>query len=316
MRVGISIGDVNGIGLEVLLKSHQEIVQICEPIYCVDPILLKRAAELLGMELPKNMSCIALDVSLPNINPGCITKESGDYSYTSFLKALELVKSHKVEAISTLPIHKKAWHLAGVSYVGHTEALRDIFKKEAIMVLGSPKLYVALFSDHIPLRDVPDKVSFESLLKFLIQLSSHIHKPPCGVLGLNPHAGDFGILGDEEVIISRAIKEANAILQNEIFLGPLVPDTAFVGNHLCYYVAMYHDQGLIPLKTLYFEESINLTLNLPAVRTSVDHGTAFDIAYKNKANNKSYLQAIKEAVKRASNQNVKDSCNTDFEQVI
>ncbi|MDE5603810.1 MAG: 4-hydroxythreonine-4-phosphate dehydrogenase [Helicobacter sp.] len=270
---------------------------MCKPVYCVDKKLLKQAAKILKLKMPKNLCCVSPCLSIPDIQPACITKESGKYSYASFLKALELVKEHRVQAITTLPIHKKAWQLANIPYAGHTEALRGIFKQEVIMVLGCRKLYMALFSDHIPLKEVSQKVTFESLLKFLLQLAPFIHKPPCGVLGLNPHAGDLGALGDEERIIERAIKQANELIGEQKFIGPLVPDIAFVGKHWRYYVAMYHDQGLIPLKMLYFKDSINLTLNLPFIRTSVDHGTAFDIAYCNKAYTKSYINAIKGAIK-------------------
>ena len=244
------------------------------------------------------MQCESLNTKIPQINPSQICKDSGLYSFLSFKKAIEITESKKIKALITLPIHKKAWQLANIPYAGHTEALRDIYKKEAIMILGSPKLYVALFSDHIPLKAVPEKINFASLKTFLLNLAPFVKKTPCGVLGLNPHAGDFGVLGNEEEEIQKAIDCVNAHFNKEIFIGPLIPDTAFIGKHLRYYVAMYHDQGLIPLKTLYFKESINLTLNLPIIRTSVDHGTAFDIAYQNKANTKSYFNAVKEAILR------------------
>lgn len=278
---------------------HKKISKICEPIYCCDEELLYNASKILNKKLPKHMHCVPLSTKPPKITPSTLTKESGYYSYLSFLKAIELTKEKSTKALITLPIHKKAWQLANIPYAGHTEALRDIFKQNAIMVLGSPKLYVALFSDHIPLKEVPQKITFESLCDFLVKLAPHIKKIPCGVLGLNPHAGDFGVLGDEEEHIQRAIDFANKSLKKEIFIGPMIPDTAFIHKHLRYYVAMYHDQGLIPLKTLYFEESINISLNLPIIRVSVDHGTAFDIAYQNKANTKSYKNAIKEAILRA-----------------
>ncbi|MCI5969495.1 4-hydroxythreonine-4-phosphate dehydrogenase [Helicobacter sp.] len=319
MKIAISIGDPNGVGLEILLKSHKKICKFCNPVYCVDKGLLKRAARILNLKLPKDLKCISLERRIPKIVPGDINKESGAYAYASFLQALNLTLEGKTKALVTLPIHKKAWQLAGISYVGHTEALREVCKfdkleskkleskkrfqsQKAIMMLGSPKLYIALFSDHIPLKEVPLLINLESLKEFLLNLAPHILKTPCGVLGLNPHAGDFGVLGDEDVVIKEAIKLANASLGKEVFIGPLVPDTAFIGKHLRYYVAMYHDQGLIPLKTLYFKESINITLNLPIIRTSVDHGTAFDIAYKNKAESKSYVNAIKEAILRVKSQ--------------
>ena len=301
MKIAVSVGDPNGVGLEILLKSHKKVCKLCDPVYCVDEVLLKKAAKRLSLKLPKNLQCVPLSVTIPQITSGSINKECGAYSYASFLKALNLTLKRETSALVTLPIHKKAWQLAGIPYAGHTEALRDVLGKDnkAMMVLGSPKLYVALFSDHIPLKSVPDSINTESLTQFLLNLAPFITKAPCGVLGLNPHAGDFGVLGNEEEAINAAIKNANAALGKEVYIGALVPDTAFVGKHLRYYVAMYHDQGLIPLKTLYFKESINLTLNLPIIRTSVDHGTAFDIAYKGKADSTSYCNAVKEAVFRA-----------------
>lgn len=301
MKIVISIGDCNGVGLEILLANHKRVSKLCTPLYCAEEDLLKEAARKLKVKYPKSLKCIAPNAKIPPIKPAKICAESGAYSYESFLTALDWTLQGKTKALVTLPIHKKAWQLAGIPYAGHTEAMRALLKPQqnpAIMVLGSPKLYVALFTDHIPLKCVAQSIDAQSLKNFLLSLAPHITKAPCGVLGLNPHAGDFGVLGDEEEAITQAIKEANDALKQRLFVGPLVPDTAFVGKHLRYYVAMYHDQGLIPLKTLYFKESINLTLNLPIIRTSVDHGTAFDIAYQHKADSTSYLNAVREAVFR------------------
>lgn len=138
---------------------------------------------------------------------------------------------------------------------------------------------------------------------FFLDLNRAVANKKFAVLGLNPHAGDNGVLGDEERKIEEAIKEANSIIKEEIFFGAIVPDTAFTPHFRAsctHYVAMYHDQGLAPLKALYFDESINVSLNLPIVRTSVDHGTAFDIAYMGKANTLSYINAIKSAIEFTS----------------
>ena len=206
----------------------------------------------------------------------------------------------------TYPLHSpkvEKIELAGVDYKGHTDALRDFFDAEAIMMLGSPKMYVALFTEHIPLREVADSINEKDLTRFLIDFHNSIdHRPSTidqkiAVLGLNPHAGDGGVLGNEERIIESAITKAHKTLDKEIFCGPLVPDVAFIPQsraRYTYYVAMYHDQGLAPLKALYFDEGINVSLNLPILRTSVDHGTAFDIAYRGHTlNSLSYLNAVK-----------------------
>lgn len=177
--------------------------------------------------------------------------------------------------------------------------LRDIFKQDAIMMLGCEAMYVALFTEHIPLQAVASSVTLQRLSQFLSDFQKEVSAEKIAVLGLNPHAGDNGVLGHEEEIITEAINTLNEALGREIFIGPVVPDIAFTPHFRAqfrYFVAMYHDQGLGPLKALYFDESINVSLNLPVIRTSVDHGTAFDIAYKNQAKTLSYLNAVKAAV--------------------
>ncbi|RUM64693.1 MAG: 4-hydroxythreonine-4-phosphate dehydrogenase [Sulfurospirillum sp.] len=301
MKIAVSIGDLNGIGIELALRSHEEIKHLCKPHYMIDRKMLEEAAALLRLPIPDDFITHPVEAEPFAITPGHVTKESGTYAYASFLKAIELAKNAEADAITTLPIHKKAWELAGVPYKGHTDALADIFGKEAIMMIGTPQLFTALFTHHIPLKEVPSKIELEPLSDFLITLYHEIKEEKIGVLGLNPHAGDNGLLGDEEEIITAAIKIANDTLLEEVFVGPLVPDTAFTPHmreHIHYYVCMYHDQGLIPVKTLYFDEGINVSLNLPIIRTSVDHGTAFDKAYQNRhLSNISYRNAVKEAVR-------------------
>jgi 4-hydroxythreonine-4-phosphate dehydrogenase len=160
-------------------------------------------------------------------------------------------------------------------------------------------MFVALFSEHVPLKDVAKSIKYKKLKQFFLNLNKSIPNEKIAVLGLNPHAGDNGVLGNEETIIKKAIKSANKKIGFEQFVGILVPDIAFtphIRKKYKYFVAMYHDQGLAPLKALYFDESINISLNLPIIRTSVDHGTAFDIAYKGEAKTLSYINAIKSAL--------------------
>ncbi|WP_457746247.1 4-hydroxythreonine-4-phosphate dehydrogenase [Sulfurimonas sp.] len=297
-RIAISVGDLNGVGIEIALKSHDEISKLCQPIYCINHSLLNQATHLLQTTLPSNIELYEVDGEF-KIEAGTITKESGRYSYDSFMSAIGLCEEKKADAVVTMPIHKEAWMMAGVTYKGHTDLLRKYFNKEAIMMLGCPQMFVALFSEHIPLKDVATSIKYKKLKAFFINLHTDIPKFPIAVLGLNPHAGDNGVLGHEELIITKAIKSANKKIGFEQFIGPVVPDIAFTPNfrkNFNYYVAMYHDQGLAPLKALYFDESINISLNLPIIRTSVDHGTAFDIAYKGIANNLSYINAIQSAI--------------------
>jgi len=304
-KVAISIGDLNGIGIQLALENHHAIKTLVDPIYCIDQAMLKQAAEKLTLPIPDDFTTVEPFADPFTIQPGTVDATSGAYSYGSFVHAVALARTGKVDAVTTLPIHKKAWELSGIEYKGHTDALRDFFDAETIMMLGCPEMYVALFTEHIPLHDVAGKINEADLTRFLVDFYQTA-KPTStvAVLGLNPHAGDDGVLGDEERIIKRSIHNANEkICRGEgtpTYEGPLVPDIAFtphIRRRYTHYVAMYHDQGLAPLKALHFDEGINVSLNLPILRTSVDHGTAFDIAYQGKdVHALSYLNAVKYVV--------------------
>lgn len=297
-KIAISIGDLNGVGIEIALKAHKELSQLCSPIYCINSYMLNQAAKLLDVEIPNDFKLWHVDGEFP-IEIGKTTKESGKYSYDSFMSAIELCESKKADAVVTMPIHKEAWMMAGLEFKGHTDLLRQHFKKDAIMMLGCEKMFVALFTEHIPLKAVPSFVTQEKLTTFLTDLHRSIGDKKVAVLGLNPHAGDNGVLGDEEREIEKAIDAVNSSIGKKLFVGAVVPDIAFTPHfrtNFNYFVAIYHDQGLAPLKALYFDESVNISLNLPIIRTSVDHGTAFDIAYKGEAKTLSYINAIKSAI--------------------
>lgn len=304
-KVAISIGDVNGVGLEIALLAHNEIKNIIEPLYFVDFAVVKNATNRLNMPLPSDfyMQEIAsfcsqntIDAINNNtlITPSQTTKNSGEYSFVSFKNALECVSDKKADALLTLPINKFAWNLANIDFVGHTEYLRYRFKENGIMMLGCDEMFVALFTDHIPLCEVHKRIEFNAICDFLLYFKKSFRFENALVLGLNPHAGDGGILGSEDKIINEAIKCVNESLGSEVFIGAISPDSAFrVQNREKFkvFVAMYHDQGLAPLKALYAEKSINITLGIPILRVSVEHGTGFDIAYKGKAKIDSYLEA-------------------------
>lgn len=299
-KIAISLGDINGIGIQLALENHKKISKLCQPIYCINKNLLTSASKKLDLDIPSDFKIDGKYLKT-RIHAGKVKKDSGKFSCDSFLHAVELAKNKKVDAICTLPINKESWAKSDIDYVGHTDMLRDIFKKNAIMMLGCDKMYVALYTEHIPLKEVVSSVKTKELISFLVNFTKSIDSEgkAIAVLGLNPHAGDNGILGNEETIIKKAIFKAEKITGEKFDL--LVPDIAFtphVRKNYKYFCAMYHDQGLAPLKALYFEESINVSLNLPIKRTSVDHGTAFDIAYKKdiKLSNKSYINAIKEAI--------------------
>jgi len=300
--IAISIGDLNGIGIEIALRTHEEISKLCKPIYCISEQMLHKACTKLNITKPQDIQLAQVEGDF-EIVPAKVAKQSGLYSHDSFMKAIKLCQAQEAHAVVTLPIHKEAWYKADITYKGHTDLLRDYFDQEAIMMLGCEEMYVALYTEHIPLKDVAKKIKKDMIYQFLVDFSRTIDADKIAVLAFNPHAGDGGVLGSEDKQIKKAIKEANyALGGDKLFHGPFVPDTAFTKTMRAkykYFVAMYHDQGLIPLKALHFEESINISLNLPIIRTSVDHGTAFDIAYKDKKpSSLSYINAINAAIKQ------------------
>ncbi len=302
-KVAISIGDINGIGLEILLRAHHIISKYCEPIYCVHKELLASASNLLektNLNI-QSLNTLPPHTPIPQITPAKITQESGKYSFESFALACKLAEKKEVDFITTLPIHKHAWHLAKVPYIGHTEALREWYG-EGIMMLGCEKMFVALFSDHIALKEVPKQIGKYQgfLLRFFKYAKNLLKDEKVALLGINPHCGDNGLMGNEDEIIKDAIKEANKSLGKEIFLGPFSGDVAFsprMRETFRFFIAPYHDIGLSALKALYFDESINMTLGTKILRTSVDHGVAYDIAYTSTASLQSYENAILLGVK-------------------
>lgn len=320
-KVAISIGDINGVGLEIALSAHKAISKIIKPIYFVDLGVVECASKILKCEIPKDFEiyeiapfCGAkLRESIANntlICPANATKESGEYSFVSFKRAVECVEKGEMNALLTLPINKFAWKMAGIDYVGHTEFLRTYFagkganlgatkgadsSKNAIMMLGYAEMFVALFTDHIPLNAVPTRIEFNALREFLLSFHAHFSFESALVLGLNPHAGDGGVLGSEDKIIQDALDSANKTLGTEVYKGVVAPDSAFRAQNRAkfkVFVAMYHDQGLAVLKALYADKSINVTLGIPILRVSVEHGTGFDIAYKGVARVESYKEAV------------------------
>ncbi len=296
--IAVSIGDLNGVGIEIALKAHAEVSKLCNPLYCINASMLAQAAKLLNVQVPNDFQLSQVEGEF-EIEIAKVSSMSGRFAYDSFMSAIKLCEDKYADALVTLPIHKEAWMRAGLEFKGHTDLLRKHFNKDAIMMLGCEKMFVALFTEHIPLKEVAASIKYKKLKQFFVDLHESIPKNTIAVLGLNPHAGDHGVLGDEEIIITKAIKSANKKVGFEQFVGPIVPDIAFTPHFRKNYntfVAMYHDQGLAPLKALYFDESVNISLNLPIIRTSVDHGTAFDIAYKGEAKTLSYINAFKSAI--------------------
>jgi 4-hydroxythreonine-4-phosphate dehydrogenase len=314
--IGITIGDLNGIGLEVILKalSHPKIIQLCTPVIYgnskvvsyhknvaeLDELFFQsqRSAERLTSDKINVVNCWNDSV---NITLGKPTEQGGKYAQISLEAAVKDLKHGLIDALVTAPIHKKSMQLAGFQHVGHTEYLAQEFNApEHLMLMASDALKVGVVTGHIALKEVPATLTKELILKKLDILNESLkvdfgfERPTIAVLGLNPHAGEEGMLGDEEEkVIRPAVIESKKKGINAF--GPYAADGFFGSgqfNKFDAVLAMYHDQGLIPFKALTFGSGVNFTAGLPIIRTSPDHGTGFSIAGKNEADASSFLHAL------------------------
>jgi len=319
--IGITMGDPAGIGPEIAVKAlvNDEVLSICRPLLIGDAGVIREAlkqAKIDGVEInsiadPKdamfNRGFIDVldlkNVDLTKIKPGQISTHAGKAAVEYIKKAVDLALAKKIQAITTGPINKKAINQAGFKFRGHTEMLvKWTHTKDYAMMFISEPFWVILATTHRPLKDVPRYMSKKRILRTIklahqAVLGYRKKKPKIGVAGLNPHAGESGLFGKEEIKhIKPAVEEAKKLGINAV--GPISPDAIFnLANARVFdiVVAMYHDQGLIPLKLLAFNKSVNVTVGLPIIRTSVDHGTGFDIAGKGWANPRSLIEAIKVA---------------------
>lgn len=328
--LAITMGDPAGIGPEIIVKALQlpKIWRVCRPLVIGSRTILEYTAQSLGTSLvlvpvsgheSTSNSRMFRRGSLPVLDPfsgsirpvrlGRVTSRSGDIAVTCIQTAVRLAQAGCVQGIVTAPINKHAIHLAGHTYPGHTEMLADLTKakESGMMIVGGP-LKILFATTHLALRDVPNVLTSPTILR-AIRLAHqgltglfHIQKPRIGVAGLNPHAGENGLFGDEEGrIIQPAIRQAKK--QGIACTGPHPADTLFgkaVRGSFDGIVALYHDQGLIPLKTVAFGHCVNITVGLPIIRTSVDHGTAYDIAGQGKADPTSLVEAMEMAARLAT----------------
>ena len=318
--IGFTSGDLNGIGLELIIKSLSDsrILDFMIPVVFAN----NKSLNFYRKGLPEfNLSFTVLnDLSKLNpkqvnvlncweeeveITPGELTATGGKYALISLEKAVEALKHKTIDGIVTAPIHKKNIQSEAFNFSGHTPYLQHAFgNTENLMLLVADNLKMALVTEHLTISDVAkhitkDKIKQKlAILNASLQKDFGIDKPRIAVLALNPHAGDEGLIGKEEIeIIRPAIKESK---QQMLVFGPYSADAFFArGAHEKFdgVLAMYHDQGLIPFKSLAFGEGVNFTAGLPIVRTSPDHGTAFDIAGRNKADASSFTASIFECVR-------------------
>ncbi|MEO8041876.1 MAG: 4-hydroxythreonine-4-phosphate dehydrogenase PdxA [Acidobacteriota bacterium] len=307
-RIGITVGDAAGIGPEIVLKSlSEESRKTYRPIVICDERSLRSQAEALGLTIDAEIIDLQ---NLPNdLRPGEESAETGRASGEYIEKAVELWRDGAIDAIATAPISKKSLNAGGYDFPGHTEFLAKLTKtREFAMSFFAKKLRVVLLSTHLPLIDAIDLVRKDALVK-LIDFSNREmsrllkRQVKIAVAGLNPHASEGGIFGSQEADeITPAIEHCRADLAIDVS-GPFSPDTIFLRGFRGEFdaiIACYHDQATIAVKSLSFGSAVNVTLGLPLIRTSVDHGTALDIAGKNIADPSSMTAAVKLAAELAS----------------
>ena len=319
--VGITQGDGNGISYEVIIKAlaDERILDMCTPvIYGSSKIFGFYKKHIHNIEqINTNVITSAKDVHQKRVNivnclpenvfvePGQATPESAKSAMTALERAVADIKEGHIDVLVTAPINKRAMNAEGFGYTGHTEYLEKQFSvDEVAMIMVSEQLKVGVVTGHISLKDVPAKLTTEKILAKLRLMNKSLMRdfgvvaPKIAVLGLNPHCGDGGLLGDEEQqIILPAVKTANE--EGIMAFGPYSPDGFFgLGNYQKFdaVLAMYHDQGLTPFKALAFEEGVNYTAGLPVVRTSPDHGTAYEMAGRDLADPRSMKSAIYAAI--------------------
>lgn len=297
-KLVVSLGEPAGIGPDIVLKALSKPVDADLTLVCSEKMFMERAA-LLGIKPHLEAISIIDTPTLETVLPGQLNQANSAYVLQCLEVACNLCLQKKADALVTAPIHKGVICDAGFNFTGHTEFLRDrAGVDEVVMMLASRALRVALVTTHLPLAHVPEAIT-PSLLERVLGILHHslqtqfgIDEPRIGVCGLNPHAGENGHMGREEIEVITPVLEK---LDHMKLMGPLPADTIFAKHHREQFdaiLAMYHDQGLAPLKALSFSESVNITLGLPFLRTSVDHGTALDIAGSGKASESSFLEAI------------------------
>lgn len=320
IRVGISQGDINGIGWEIIFKCFSEpaMLELCTPVIFGSNKTLSYHRKALEIEefnfnLLRDLDQIAFKrINLVNtyddeaaIEFGKVTATGGKFALVALEKACDALLQNKIDVLVTAPVNKHAVQLSEAGFKGHTEYLQQKFSaQESVMILCNDNLRVALVSGHVPLSEVAKQITTEKILAKIKILNKSlisdfgIRKPKIAVLGLNPHAGDNGTLGNEEKdIIIPAINKAKE--EGMFVQGPYSADGFFgSGNYLNFdaILAMYHDQGLVPFKTISFNNGVNFTAGLPFVRTSPDHGTAYEIVGKNIASPDSFRKAIYTAI--------------------
>jgi len=322
VAIGLTSGDPNGIGPEVSLRAASRPQPANRRLVLIGHrAVWQRTANLTGLPLPVEVADLhaplppvatwsPAELRAPRIRPGAICAQAAKAAYAAILAAADAAQDRRLQAIVTAPISKEAFHRAGLRIPGHTELLAKRANRRVAMMLFGKRIRVVLATRHLPLRNVPRALSIDAIVEAIQMLAKALPwmgfpQARIGVCGLNPHAGDGGALGTEEqTLIAPAIARCRRMGCH--VQGPVPADVIFYQHLAGVYdavVAMYHDQGLAPMKMLSFDSGVNLTLGLPYVRTSPDHGTAFDIAGKNRANPASTISALDWAARLAGRPN-------------
>ena len=325
-KIAITMGDAAGVGPEIIMKTlaHADVFKRCRPLVIGDAGRLCAAGQIAGAELtvrslplaqidqvcyvPGTVDCVDLHLVPPGLPWGKLSPIAGDAAFQFVKIAAELAMAGQVDAICTAPLNKEALHAGGHHYPGHTELLAELTgTPEVSMMLTAPNLRVIHVTTHIGLRDAIERIEPGLVERTIgrgheVLVKAGIPRQKIGVCGINPHAGEHGLFGhgEEETKIVPAVEKCRA--RGWDVEGPLPADTLFfraARGDFDMVVAMYHDQGHAPVKVLGLEAGVNVTVGLPVIRTSVDHGTAFDIAGTGKADERSLLEALRQAIELA-----------------
>ena len=315
IKVGISVGDLNGIGIEVILKTFNDnrMIDFCTPIIFGSSKVISQHRKALDFQdfsfntintindaHPKKANLLNIWKEDIDITLGESSEVSGKYAFNSIKTACKALIDGKVDVLVTAPINKSSIQRKVKEFVGHTEFLQSNFEGESLMIMVSEVMKIAFVTGHIPLSEVKTAISTENIIKKTNQLNQSLiadfgcRKPKIAIIGLNPHAGENGMLGTEEKeIINPAIQQLKQ--KGIMAFGPYPADSFFTQKNLQGFdgiLSMYHDQGLTPFKTLSFSEGVNYTAGLNIVRTSPVHGTAYEIAGEAQANEQSFREAV------------------------
>ena len=316
--MGISIGDLNGIGCEVILKSFEDtrMLDFCTPIIFASNKTISHQKNELGITLNYNgvqdatkaidgkVNVVNVWKEIPKIEFGQETKEGGEYAIKSLRAAVKALKEDQIDVLVTAPINKKNIQSEDFNFPGHTDYLAQELEGESLMFMVTDTLKVGLLTDHVAVKDAPTAINpilirtKVRIIEKSLKMDFGIQRPKIALLGINPHSGDHGVIGKEdEEVMKPVIKEMSDA--GHLVFGPYPADSFFGSDAYKKFdaiLAAYHDQGLIPFKTLSFGSGVNFTAGLSKVRTSPDHGTAYEIAGKGKADPSSFKEALFKAI--------------------